>query len=201
MRISDWSSDVCSSDLDGTIWRQVDPGAVASQAGRVYESVMRVTSIIQQSTDLFVPLGCVLGAWLILLGRRRSEMVGGAALIIISAAAVTLTYTRSMLMSAVMVLGLMILFGIYRGVWRRALCVFLLMSITVACVIVLVGLEDVYLHRFSQLKQAVSSGLVEAYRSVGNVASSTDVNKTGINDVNVTSRLEEYAIAWHKFRS
>src|SRR3546814_8020824 len=85
MRISDWSSDVCSSDLDGTIWRQVDPGAVASQAGRVYESVMRVTSIIQQSTDLFVPLGCVLGAWLILLGRRRSEMVGGAALIIISA--------------------------------------------------------------------------------------------------------------------
>src|SRR3546814_9820214 len=75
------------------------------------------------------------------------------------------------------------------------------MSITVACVIVLVGLEDVYLHRFSQLKQAVSSGLVEAYRSVGNVASSTDVNKTGINDVNVTSRLEEYAIAWHKFIS
>jgi len=153
-------------------------------AGSVYNFPIRVTILLQQSTDVLVPIGVVWGViGAVLLSKKKQRIFFGL-LAVTSLIAIILTYTRSMLLSAGIVVFFSGLFFLYLG-WpfiKRYLIMLCILGVLAIVSIKITGLEEVYKNRFNQLT---------------NVTVNND-NVT-VKDDNLTARLEEYKIAWDMF--
>lgn len=139
----------------------------------------RVTVHIQSATDALLPVGIVAGLIVAALARDRRAAILGYAIAILSLTAVLMTYTRSMLLSTVIVLAI---FVAQTAVSRRGLSkvVGLVLGLVLfgAGVVASLNIESMWGYRMERLAEAVMAD--------GTTSS-------------VTTRLEEYRIAWDHF--
>lgn len=142
----------------------------------------RITMLLAQATDALLPVGMVVGFVVSTLARDRRITIVGALVAMLCMAAVLITFTRSMLISALLV---MLLFSLYAFFAHKNLRVKLSANLATQGVfgvafIFSTGMDQVWLGRLSLLSGA-------AWKRKG--------------DFNVMSRLEEYKIAWEMFLS
>ncbi|MEF8730760.1 MAG: O-antigen ligase family protein [Candidatus Accumulibacter meliphilus] len=195
-----------SYTFDNGTWTRLDGNTLKTTVAPVFEFKARVTQLVQQATDAFLPLGYVWGVWLVLWGRSQVIRSAGFALVILSIVAMILTYTRSMLLAAWAVGGLLMLFAAFAGAWRKVVIAALITVFTASATVAVFDLEDVYLNRIFLLrqalnavteKQATSSGQEAPHEERGGQAGVLPGNT--VNDANVNSRMEEYQTAWSMF--
>lgn len=220
--------------FDNGSW--VSMGYVEAQAlgKQVFEFAIRVTQRLQQATDTLLCLGVVWGAWANLwLSNWLSRMLG-LGLGVLSTTAIVLTYTRSMLLSSLLVALVLIFMSIRRGEGRRAAALFLALIATGAGTIAGFNLEAIYLNRLVQMQEQASTSFDASLKQGkgGVAASSVDSSIASLKtpaslqsampeereapgaedsrqqlkqgqpkDANIASRVEEYRIAWDRFRA
>lgn len=177
--------------FDNGKWVRIDPQVVETISQPVYEFRARITQLVQQATDVLLPLCYLWGGYLLLWGVGGYRALGVGA-IMLATAAIVLTYTRSMMLVACgSAFILMLSAWFYDKEWRGSLALILITMASAFSVIVVFGLEDIYINRFYLLKQAVEFFAGEQSGKFG--------SGVGIMDANVTSRLEEYMIAFNMF--
>ncbi len=139
----------------------------------------RVTVFIQSATDALLPVGIVAGLIVAALTSDRRVATLGHAVSVLSLVAVLMTYTRSMLLSAMVVLSIFVALAALsrRGFSLAAGLVFGLVLVG-AGVIAALEIEPMWGYRMGRLAEAVMAD--------------------GANS-SVTTRLEEYRIAWDRF--
>ena len=185
-------------------WVRVDADTVASLSQPVFEFRARVTQLLQQATDVLLPAAFVWGSGLMLWGRRTSEWGAGAAILIASTVAIILTYTRSMLLVALLVTGVLVIVRLGRdGALRRVMGILVLFGASAILTILVFDLVDIYLNRYLLLRQAIDH-LAEYLPSIksfseSSVGPSAERLLPEIKDENITSRLDEYRIAFAMF--
>jgi hypothetical protein len=163
----------------------------------------RVTQLLQQATDVLLPLGYVWGLWLFLRNQRWPVSAAGAALAVVATVAMVLTYTRSMLLAAWLVGGLILLRALVRRAFKRVAVAAMVTIVTTFVTIAAFDLGDIYLNRLVLLQQAAKtmSSIEDTDTSSGasNGGEAGAMPEEAIKDANVTSRLEEYRLAWDMF--
>ncbi|MBT9498180.1 MAG: O-antigen ligase family protein [Zoogloea sp.] len=149
----------------------------------------RVTISIQNSTDVLLPVGTVAGLIVAAFASDRRAAIFGYAVSILSLTAVIMTYTRSMLLSAMLVLAI---FMVYAALSRRGFTkvvgLVLGLALVGTGVIAALNIESKWWSRMSLLTEAVKTD---------GAASSVITRTDGASSV--TTRLEEYGIAWNRF--
>lgn len=146
----------------------------------------RVTMSVQSATDVLLPVGIVAGLIVAVLASDRRAAILGYAVSILSLTAVMMTYTRSMLLSAVLVLLIfMVSTALLRQGFAKAIGLVLGLALIGAGVIAALDIESMWGSRMSLLTEAVETDGMAS--SVDGMASS------------VTTRLKEYRIAWDRF--
>lgn len=151
----------------------------------------RITMLLAQATDVFLPVGLVAGVVICTLARSKSVTVVGILMSIVCMFAVLITFTRSMLLSALLVI---FLFSILIIVYRKALRAKLLATVSAMSVLGFIfifatGMQDIWIGRMSLLAES-------------GVAIVSDVASAKVPaDFNVSSRFDEYRIAWKMFLS
>jgi hypothetical protein len=213
--------------------------------------LQRITMNIASSTDALVPLGVSLGFCIAVMAENRQIRWLGLVLTALAVPSVLVTYTRSMLLSALLVI---FAFGLYVLLFQRhrlRFATWLLIGLTVYAVAVIfaLGLEMGWLSRVLLLLATISAWTVERAilawvwlvnhyyiamawleyafyvvrdwllatvsvppAIVAQQLSETDavqwvaafkqsgwVSQYATGDANVTTRLEEYQIAWKMF--
>jgi hypothetical protein len=139
----------------------------------------RITMQIQSATDALLPVGVVAGFVVAALARDYRVAGLGFALAALALGAVLMTYTRSMLLSAVLVLAIFVsCVAFSRKSLSRAVRLLLGLGIVGAGVIAVLNIESMWGYRIGRLSEAL----------MADGAGSS-----------VTSRLEEYRIAWGRF--
>lgn len=179
---------------------------------RVGHFIKRVTQVLPQSTDALVPLGIVIGIVGFSLDPRNLVQKMWLGLVAIATAAVILTYSRSMLLACVAVLGLLalIFFAVNSRLLLRLLTGIFVLGLTAFLIIKIFSLEDIYFNRGLQLLYTVNLKIGETLPFL----KSTELNEytlkilgyysegsilPDVKDVNVTTRIEEYKVAWNLF--
>lgn len=186
-------------------WVPAIPEIARAQGREVYEFAIRVTQRLQQATDALLPLGIVWGTWLTVHARRRGACVLGTGLAMLATVAVVLTYTRSMLLAALAVVGPLLGLALRRGQGWRVLLVGVVILAAAAGTIRGFDLEAIYLNRFYQMKEQAVATLNEADGAPGGKRGDPDglsADAAGLvtaKDANITARLDEYRIAWELF--
>lgn len=142
----------------------------------------RITMFIPAATDALLPLGLVVGYFVMLSTRSNYLRLFSLMVSLLAITAIVFTYTRSMLLSPLLVM-VMTLLG--ACLFRRdrlwyALVGFAVLLMWALFVIVSLDLEGIWLGRLAYL----FGGLIRP---------------ASIIDVNVSTRLEEYRIAWSMF--
>lgn len=144
----------------------------------------RVTMSIQSATDVLLPVGIVAGLIVAVLASDRRAAILGYAVSILSLTAVMMTYTRSMLLSALIVMAIFVVrIAFSRHDFSRVIVLVLGLALVGAGVMAALDIESMWVRRMGSLAEAVFSDGVMA----DGAASS------------VTTRLEEYRIAWNRF--
>lgn len=157
-------------------WIDMGTARVDSTAKNVVQLMVRVTTLLNQSTSILLPLGAIWGSWAWLLLRVNIARYFGLVLAAFSIFAMVLTYTRSMLGTSAIVITFLI-FQALRS--RRVLRIAILagvLGVSAMSAIVAFSMQSIYMER--------------VHSTVG----------TSEKDANITSRLEEYRIAWNMFR-
>ncbi|ODU13903.1 MAG: hypothetical protein ABS91_00775 [Thiobacillus sp. SCN 64-35] len=139
----------------------------------------RVTVFVQSATDALLPVGIVAGLIVAVLASNRRVASLGYAVSVLSLAAVLMTYTRSMLLSAIIVLAIfMAQAALSRRYFLKAAGLVLGLTLVGGGGIAALEIETMWGYRIGQLAEAV---MVDGASS------------------SVTTRLEEYRIAWNRF--
>lgn len=187
-------------------WVRIPPDEVWAQSQPVFQFRARITQVLQQATDALIPAAFVWGSALVLWGSRPAFAAAGAAILSLSMVAIILTYTRSMLLAALIVTAMMIFVSLGRkGAAIRAFWIVCLSIVSAAVTIFAFDLVDIYLNRYLLLKQAFVflSQYVPAFGEVTGSGSAAphlgEHRLPEIKDENITSRLEEYRIAFAMF--
>ena len=155
----------------------------------------RITMMVAQATDAILPLGMVVGYVVCTLTPDRRVALIGSFMSLLCMAAVLITFTRSMLISALLVIGL---FALYTFFAHKRLRLKVASSIGIQTLfglsfIFTTGMQDVWLGRMNSLAQtALPEGLISI------LIESKHFPKEQ-RDFNVSSRVEEYKIAWDMF--
>ncbi|WP_338724699.1 O-antigen ligase family protein [Pseudomonas tolaasii] len=210
----------------------------------------RITMVVAQATDAILPLGMVAGYVVSTCTPKRKMVLAGSFLSLLCMAAVLITFTRSMLISGLFVIGL---FSLYTFFTRKHLRLKVLSSLVVQGVFAIAfifgtGMQDVWLGRLNQLTQTALPIATSSIESIATIntqsdtakpASSSNTNaketapqkaadkpqaadrkeqekerepekvkekekekeKEKDKDFNVSSRVEEYKIAWDMFKN
>ncbi|WP_084199100.1 O-antigen ligase family protein [Noviherbaspirillum autotrophicum] len=201
-------------NIDGVLTRVTEEAAKADPEHVLGPFIDRITMKLPSSTDAFIPLGVSLGFIIAVIAPGRRERWFGMVLVTLALPTILVTYTRSMLLSPLLVIcG----FCIYLAFFRRAQLKFAALllagfSLYAVAVIFFFGLELVWLKRVLMLLDAAKQSIASfgAYFNIGGGASSgTDKqlsgqlmalsSSPGAIDDNVTTRIEEYRIAWSMF--
>jgi hypothetical protein len=170
----------------------------------------RITMLLAQATDVFLPVGLVAGVVICTLARTRSVTAVGVLMSVVCMFAVLITFTRSMLLSAFLVI---FIFSVFVIVYRKTLRIKLLATVSAMSVLGFVfifatGMQEIWFGRMSLL---VESGVATVSEVVGpklgiehftlseDGGASTPVKVP--TDFNVSSRFDEYRIAWKMFLS
>jgi len=180
-------------------WIPLAPEQVAAAGERVHFFFLRVTLVLQQSTDVLLPLGIAWGVWTVLWAKGRGTRYLGLALAVTATIAVVLTYTRSMLLAAGAVVGVLLLAAMARGHLLRATVVGVVLGATVAVTIAGFGLGPIYLNRLYQFDKQMEQ-MAQMAQGGGLFGSGAAGAVEAPADANISSRLEEYLIAWDMFR-
>lgn len=164
--------------VDG-IPQRIPEALAVLQAEAKGPALDRVTVFVQSATDAMLPVGIVAGLIVAVLASDRRTAVLGYVVSAFSLVAVLMTYTRSMLLSVMVVLAI---FVAQTALSRRGLSktvgLMLGLALVAAGVIATLGIESMWGHRMGSLAEAVMTD--------GTTSS-------------VTTRLEEYRIAWNRF--
>ena len=155
----------------------------------------RVTMVVAQATDALLPVGVVLGVVLATLARRKSVVAIGFLMALTCLFAVLITFTRSMLMSSLLIAFVFTAFIFMFRKEMRLKVVKIGAALGVAGVVFIfaTGMQDIWIGRMNQLTEIKTGNLKEFY-------SKDPVLKEKL-DFNVSSRLVEYKIAWNMFVS
>ncbi|MBN2974886.1 ligase [Pseudomonas fluorescens] len=170
----------------------------------------RITLMVAQATDAILPLGMVVGYVVCTLTPDRRVALISSFISLLCMAAVLITFTRSMLISALLVIGL---FALYTFFAHKRLRLKVASSIGIQTLfglafIFATGMQDVWLGRLNSLAQTALPIATSSIESIG--AKNTQPEElTSIfleskppeekKDFNVSSRVEEYKIAWDMF--
>lgn len=139
----------------------------------------RVTVFVQSATDALLPVGIVAGLILATLASDKRAASLGYAVSMLSLTAVLMTYTRSMLFSAMIVLAIFLAqTALSRRHFSKAAGLVLGLVLVGGGVVATLEIESMWGYRVGRLAEAVMTD--EASSSV-------------------TTRLEEYRIAWDRF--
>lgn len=155
----------------------------------------RVTMVVAQATDALLPVGVVLGVVLATLARRKSVVAIGFLMALTCLFAVLITFTRSMLLSSLLIAFVFTAFIFMFRKEMRLKVVKIGTALGVAGVVFMfaTGMQDIWIGRMNQLTEIKTGNLKEFY--------SKDPALKEKLDFNVSSRLEEYKIAWSMFVS
>lgn len=163
---------------DGVVKRITgDWAALHGGAGGPYFD--RITVYVQSATDALLPVGVVAGLIVAASANSTRAVILGYVVSVLSLLAILATYTRSMLMSAMLIVGFFV-FQQLRDGYRVARLVYQIMGLVlIGTVFVLsLGIESMWGARFEHIGQAVEQPAAVA---------------------SVTTRLQEYQIAWDRF--
>lgn len=170
--------------------------------------VERITIKLPSATDAFIPLGVSLGFVIAVIASGVRGRWFGVVLTAVSLPAILVTYTRSMLLSPLLVICA---FCVYIALFRRqrlnfALQLLVGFAVYGVAMIFLLGLELAWLNRVMMLIDATKQLITELMgSSFGGTGSSSQgamaalPSSPGTADDNVTTRIEEYRIAWSMF--
>lgn len=156
----------------------------------------RVTMLLPRSTDALLPTGMVIAAIAaIRLPTHRFAFIAWA-IALLGLTAILVTYTRSMLLSALLVLFIYAVLSVV--LWRthllRTAVVLSGLALGGVAVIYSTGIDNIWINRMGAL--TASTGTAK----MANVNQTSDAAEaTGAADINVTTRLEEIRIAWQSF--
>jgi hypothetical protein len=158
----------------------------------------RITMQVQRSTDAILPIGMVSGFVVAVLARGALGTLLGMCLSLISLAAILTTFTRSMLSSAVLVLGIFALFVLVYRRDRFLRMVWLTFCLGAAGLVFVLGtgMERVWIGRMGWLIESINTLFRIELSGVAPELSGVAPDKV---DGNVSTRIEEYRIAWQMF--
>jgi hypothetical protein len=174
----------------------------------------RITMVLAQATDSILPVGMAAGFVTCILSRQRQVTVVGALMSLLCMTAVLITFTRSMLLSALLVI---MLFSAFVFVFHAKLRKKLVLSVTALGIcgllfIFATGMQQIWLGRMSMLIESGIEAVVnwkpsEETKAGGGGGGGDDgmlqpiVPTNEKADFNVSSRVVEYGIAWDMFKS
>jgi len=200
---------------NGVMTRVTEEVAKANPGKALGPFVERVTIKLASSTDALIPVGVSLGYVIAVIAPSKRERWFGLVLCALALPAILVTYTRSMMLSPLLVIGG---FCVYLAIFRRQKlksAVLLLAGFAVYAVtlIFVLGLELGWLNRVLILLEAAKQSLASMLARFsfggdsigGNVAKKLSglvmalPSSPGTADDNVTTRIEEYRIAWSMF--
>jgi hypothetical protein len=167
----------------------------------------RITMVLAQATDSLLPVGIVAGFVTSVLTRNKYITYTGAIMSLLCMTAVLITFTRSMLLSALLVV---ILFSSFIFFFRKNLRKKLSISVVALGVyglafIFATGMQQIWLGRMSLLVESGIETIVNwAPTPEAKIENSTALLEPPLTpkesaDFNVSSRVEEYRIAWGLF--
>lgn len=172
----------------------------------------RITMVLAQATDAILPLGMVLGYVVgTLTPDRRVAWISGL-ISLLCTAAVLITFTRSMLISAFLVIGLFALYTFFarRHLWLKVVSGIVIQALFCLVFIFATGMQDVWLGRMNSLANTALPIATSSIASMGEkhtqpdaaapVASESKPAANEKQDFNVSSRVQEYKIAWRMFQ-
>jgi len=184
--------------VDGEVLRVSEQIAMNHPDSAYGPLLDRITMQVQRSTDAVLPIGMVSGFVVAVLARGALSTLMGMCLSLVSLAAILTTFTRSMLSSAVLVLGIFALFIlVYRR--DRLLKMFGLVVCLAAAGLVFVigtGMDRVWIGRMGWLIESINTLFRIELSGVAPELSGVAPDKV---DGNVSTRIEEYRIAWQMF--
>jgi len=159
--------------------QRLSEGLVPLYPGAQGPILDRVTVHIQSATDALLPVGIVAGLIVAALASDRRAAILWYAIAILSLTAVLMTYTRSMLLSTVIVLAIFVgQTAVSRHGLSKVVVLVLGLVLFGAGVVASLNIESMWGYRMGRLAEAVMED--------GTTSS-------------VTTRLEEYRIAWDRF--
>lgn len=175
----------------------------------------RITLSIAAATDALLPLGLIGGTLLAIWSESKPLRIVGAALALVMEMAILFTYTRSMLMSAVVVVAGLVAYVRWQRaeLFRRSLRQVAILVVGAVAVIGLFGLGPIWLGRMFSLIVSLYEIIAARVPVVSNYFSPAAVRPELVPlssnaapadlalDANVTTRIEEYRIAWDMFLS
>ena len=158
----------------------------------------RITMQVQRSTDAILPVGMVAGFVVAVFARGVAGTLPGMCLSLVSLAAILTTFTRSMLSSALLVLGIFALFVVVCRRDRLLKMAWLMCCLGAAGLVFIVGtgMDRVWIGRLGWLIESIDTLFRIELSGVAPEVSGVAPDKV---DGNVSTRIEEYRIAWQMF--
>lgn len=147
--------------FDNGAWVSMGYAEAQALGKQIFEFAIRVTQRLQQATDTLLCLGVVWGAWASLWLNNGLQRMLGLGLSVLSTTAIVLTYTRSMLLSSLLVTLALMLVAVWRGGRaRRVSALFLALLVASTATIVGFNLEPIYLNRLVQMGEQAGFSLL-----------------------------------------
>ncbi|KAB0480397.1 O-antigen ligase like membrane protein [Pseudomonas reinekei] len=161
----------------------------------------RITMLLAQATDSLLPVGMVAGFVTCILSRQKQITAISALMSLLCMTAVLITFTRSMLLSALLVIMLFsaFIFVFHTKLRKKLIVSAVALGICGLLFIFSTGMQQIWLGRMSLL---IESGIEAVVNWKPEPESGSGMAQTKENaDFNVTSRVVEYGIAWDMFKS
>lgn len=215
-------------NVDGEVLRVTQKIAANYPGSAIGPLIDRITMTLQRSTDASLPVGVVAGFAVAVLSRGVWSGLAGMSLSIISLIAVLTTFTRSMLLSALIAIGVFALLVVlcHREKFWKMLGLLTCMGMAALIFIIATGMGGIWFGRLGWLFESVTLLIERAYEFFQATISSllptqmpaqtndpapaqvpvpaqvpapTQAPESTKVDENVSVRLEEYKIAWQMF--
>ena len=158
----------------------------------------RITMVLPQATDSLLPVGMAAGFVTCILSRQKQVTAVGALMSLLCMTAVLITFTRSMLLSALLVIMLFSVFVLVcHGKLRKKLILgATALGISGLLFIFATGMQQIWLGRMSQLIESGIEAVVnwtpsEETKAGGHDLLQSIVPTTENVDLNVSSRIIE----------
>ncbi|MCW8276810.1 O-antigen ligase family protein [Pseudomonas sp. PCH199] len=169
----------------------------------------RITMAVAQATDSLLPVGMAAGFVTCILSRQKQIASVGALMSLLCMTAVLITFTRSMLLSALMVIMLFssVIFIFHAKLRKRLSISGAALGICGLLFIFSTDMQQIWLGRMSLLIESGVEAIVNRGPNVETKIATGDemlqpIVPTKENaDFNVSSRVVEYGIAWDMFKS
>lgn len=169
----------------------------------------RITMVLAQATDSLLPVGMAAGFVTCILSRQKQIASIGALMSLLCMTAVLITFTRSMLLSALLVImlfsGFILIF--HAKLRKKLLVCAVALGLCGLLFIFSTGMQQIWLGRMSLLIESGIDAIVnhessaETKRGTGDEMLQPIVPTKENPDFNVSSRVVEYGIAWDMFKS